>query len=77
MRAILNRNPEYQKVQKLKLYRKSPAYNALIDPHDVDRTPTYILMVDGEEMDRMEGFKGQKGQKRIAAMYRKALEAME
>ena len=74
MRAILNRSPEYQKVQKLKLYRKSPAYNALIDPHDVDGTPTFILMVDGEEMDRMRGFKGQK---RIAAMYRKALEAME
>ena len=76
MSAMLNRSPEYRKVQKLKIYRKSAAWEALIGPHDVKGTPTFILMVDGEETDRMRGF-GFRKQKRIAAMYRKALEAME
>ena len=74
MSAILNESPELQKVQKLKVYRRTAAWKALAGAHDVKNWPTFILMVDGEEMDRMRGFDGQEP---IAAMYRKALEAME
>ena len=73
MSAILDESPELQKVQKLKVYRKTAAWKALAGTHDVKLTPTFILMVDGEATDRKVTAKREE----IAAMYRKALEAME